>query len=313
MSQAKSGNPKSKKIRIGTRKSPLALWQAQKAEEKLKEFGYETEIIPISSEGDLRLSQPIYELGITGVFTKTLDIALINQEVDVAVHSLKDVPTQLADGLHLAACLPRGSYQDILVYKSEDWAQKEKRIIATGSLRRKAFWLHQFPQDELTDLRGNVQLRIQKLLDNNWDGAIFAYAGLERSEILQSLEKKALKYQVLKDMISAPSQGIVGIVAREDLDLSALTHQSTHQAALAERAFLRRLEGGCTAPIGALAKVKGKEMHFQGAILSLGGEQKVEVEEKFEFSEATQAGTEMAEKALAKGAGDIVEQIKRYI
>lgn len=302
------------KIKIGTRKSPLAMWQALKAQEKLEEFGYKTEIIPISSEGDLRLNKPIYELGITGVFTKTLDIALINKEIDIAVHSLKDVPTQLANGLTLTACLPRGDYRDILVYKNDDIFDKDKRIIATGSLRRKAFWLNNYPNDELIDLRGNVQLRIQKLLNNNWDGAIFAYAGLNRSEILQNLGNSGLKYVFIDDMISAPSQGIVGIVARKDLDLSEISDVKTHREAIIERAFLRRLEGGCTAPIGALARVSENQIQFNGAILSLDGKTKIEIKESTTNTETfVDFGTKMADTILAKGAGQIVEQIKKSL
>ncbi|MXV37151.1 hydroxymethylbilane synthase [Flavobacteriaceae bacterium Ap0902] len=298
-------------LKIGTRKSPLAMWQAYKAQELLENNGYQTEIVPISSEGDLKLSQPIYELGITGVFTKTLDIALINQQVDVAVHSLKDVPTQLAKGLHLTACLERGDHRDILVYKSEDIFQKDRRTIATGSLRRRAFWWNQFPNDEVVDLRGNVQLRLQKLLDNAWDAAIFAYAGLNRSEILQELESKGLKYQFLENMISAPSQGIVGIVAREDLDLSHISHKSTEEAAKVERAFLRKLQGGCTAPIGGFAAVTADGMvNFKGSVLSLDGKNKIEVLDKGALTDPQQFGTAMANACIAQGADEMIREIK---
>lgn len=301
------------KLRIGTRKSPLAMWQAYKAQELLEKNGYETEIVPISSQGDLKLSQPIYELGITGVFTKTLDIALVNNQIDIAVHSLKDVPTQLANGLHLTFCLPRGDNRDILVYKSEEIFEKTKRIIATGSLRRRAFWLNKFPKDSLVDLRGNVQLRIQKLLDNNWDAAIFAYAGLNRSEILFSLKEKELKYKTLDDMVSAPSQGIVGIISRKDLDLSHLTDKNAHEAALTERAFLRKLQGGCTAPIGGFAVVDRKEIDFKGAILSLDGKQKIDVSGKNNDLNPIEFGELMANKCLEKGAKKMIAEIKKTL
>lgn len=303
-----------KKLRIGTRKSPLAMWQAYEAEKLLQQNGYETEIVQISSEGDLKLSQPIYELGITGVFTKTLDIALVNKQVDIAVHSLKDVPTQLANGLHLTACLQRGDHRDILVYKDNDIFKKEKRTIATGSLRRRASWWNKYPQDDVVDLRGNVQLRLQKLLDNNWDGAIFAYAGLNRSEILQDLENKGLKYQVIEDMISAPSQGIVGIVAREDLDLSHISNKKAEVAAQIERSFLRKLQGGCTAPIGGFAQVSNEnQVTFKGSVLSLNGKEKIEVQETAMVLNPEQFGVQMAEKCIAQGADEMIQEIKRSL
>lgn len=302
------------KLRIGTRKSPLAMWQAYKAEKILQQNGYKTEIVQISSEGDLKLQQPIYELGITGVFTKTLDIALVNQQIDLAVHSLKDVPTQLANGLHLTACLPRGDHRDILVFKDKNIFEKEKRTIATGSLRRKAFWLHDFPQDEVVDLRGNVQLRLQKLLDNDWDAAIFAYAGLNRSEILHELNSKGLHFQFLENMVSAPSQGIVGIVAREDLDLRSISDKKAEKAAIIERAFLRKLQGGCTAPIGGFAEIlENEQVHFKGSVLSLDGMQKIDIEETTKVENPKTFGVEMAECCIAQGADVMIREIKEAL
>lgn len=302
------------KLRIGTRKSPLAMWQAHQAEQLLKSHGYETEIVPISSEGDLKLSQPIYQLGITGVFTKTLDIALLNQQIDVAVHSLKDVPTQLAQGLHLTACLERGDNRDIFIIKSKAFFDKKNRIIATGSLRRRAFWLNQFPDDELVDLRGNVQLRIQKLIENNWDAAIFAYAGLDRSEILNDLEQKGLTYHFLPEMVSAPSQGIVGLVAREDLDLSHISHKNSEKAAKIERSFLRKLQGGCTAPIGGYAEILSDDnVAFHGVVLSLDGQQKIEINHSEKVINADSFGVKMAEFCIDKGAAEMIQTIKKEL
>lgn len=298
-------------IRIGTRKSPLAMWQANFVASKLENLGHATEIIPISSEGDLNLQQPIYELGISGVFTRSLDIALLNGNIDIAVHSLKDVPTLLPEGIELKAFMERGNHHDILVYKSDDLFEKEKRIIATGSLRRSAFWLKKYPQDQLEDLRGNVQLRIQKLLDSNWDGAIFAYAGLDRSEILEELAQKNLKFKVLDWMISAPSQGIVGIAALKDYELPNISDESSSIAAKIERQFLNVLEGGCTAPIGAYADVKNNEIHFKGAVLSLDGKTSLEIEESFFTSEFAEKGRELAEKLKEQGAIELIQSIQK--
>lgn len=299
-----------KSIRIGTRKSPLALWQAKLVENKLNQIQIPTEIIPITSEGDINLKQPIYQIGITGVFTRSLDIALLNDQIDIAVHSLKDVPTVLPKGIELKGFMERGNPNDILVYKSDDIFNKYKRTIATGSLRRTAFWLNKFPQDSVMDLRGNVQLRIQKLLDSDWDGAIFAYAGLDRSNILEELELRGLKFLVLDEMIPAPSQGIVGITCRTDFEMPEISDENAQISATIEREFLNILEGGCTAPIGALAKISEDQIQFQGAILSLDGQKIISVEENFSKKEFQNKGRELAERCLGIGAKELIETIK---
>lgn len=304
---------KNQTIRIGTRKSPLAMWQAELVQKKLNEINFQTEIVPITSEGDINLTQPIYQLGITGVFTRSLDIALLNDQIDIAVHSLKDVPTLLPDGIELKAFMKRGNHNDILVHKSDDIFEKEKRTIATGSLRRTSFWLNKFPQDSVVDLRGNVQLRIQKLVDSDWDGAIFAYAGLDRSEILNELNSKGLRFTVLDWMTSAPSQGIVGITARTAFEMPAISDENSKIAATIERQFLNILEGGCTAPIGAFADVSDKVVDFKGSILSLNGKEMISIEESFPVSDYLNKGKELAEKCLAKGAGELIKEIKKQI
>lgn len=301
------------KIRIGTRKSPLAIWQAELVEKKLNKLYFKTEIIPITSEGDINLKKPIYQLGITGVFTRSLDIALLNDQIDIAVHSLKDVPTLLPEGVSLKGFMKRGNPYDILVYKSDDIFKKEKRIIATGSLRRSAFWLNKFPQDSVVDLRGNVQLRIQKLMDSDWDGAIFAYAGLDRSEILSELNSKGLKFKTLDWMIPAPSQGIVGITCKLGFKMPPISDENSKIAATIERQFLNVLEGGCTAPIGALAEVSDENIYFKGSILSLDGKKLITVEEHFPLPGFENKGKEMAENCLEKGAGELIKEIKTQI
>ena len=197
-----------KVIRIGTRDSQLALWQAHTVENQLQALGYKTQIVPVKSVGDLKLDTPLYELGITGIFTKTLDVAMLNNTVDIAVHSLKDVPTALPKGIVQAAVLKRASTLDILVTK-EVVDYKMPLTIATGSLRRKAQWLHKYPTHTVVDLRGNVNTRLQKLQDNSWQGAIFAKAGLERIDVLPS------RYTSLDWMTPAPAQGAMTIVALE--------------------------------------------------------------------------------------------------
>ena len=153
-------------IRIATRKSELALWQANTVARQLKNLGHSTKIIKIDSIGDQVLDKPLYELGVTGVFTKSLDIALINGDIDIAVHSLKDVPTKLPEEVIQAAVLKRGNYNDVLILKKdENFFENETATIATGSLRRKAQWLYRYPHHTITGLRGNVNTRLQKLED----------------------------------------------------------------------------------------------------------------------------------------------------
>lgn len=303
-----------KTIKIGTRQSPLALWQANKVASLLEAKGCATEIVPVTSEGDDNLKQPIYSLGLTGVFTRSLDIALLNDKVDIAVHSLKDVPTVLPEGLELIAYPERANSNDILVYKSEEIFNKEYRTIATGSLRRKAFWNHKYPQDTVVDLRGNVQLRLQKLIDNNWDGAVFAFAGLDRSEILEELKEKNLHYKIIDWMVAAPSQGILGIVAKQGFEMPSLNDEECELFATVERQFLNVLEGGCTAPIGALVEKKDENTYtFKGAVLSIDGQEMLTIENEFQKEEYVNKGREFAEELIAKGAAEMITKIKQEI
>lgn len=268
-----------KTIRIGTRESELALWQANKVKKQLEELGYETQIVPIKSTGDIVLDKPLYELGITGIFTKNLDIAMLNGDIDIAVHSLKDVPTVLPEGIVQAAVLKRANYNDILVLKdNEEFFGQPNGVIATGSLRRKAQWLHRYPTHQVVDLRGNVNTRLEKLDNNDWNGAIFAAAGLER---IGKRPKGAIN---LSWMIPAPAQGAIMITALESDDYvkdacEQLNHYETQVCVGIEREFLNRLEGGCTAPIGALAYIdeKTEEINFKGILLSRDGKKKISV------------------------------------
>ena len=175
----------SKIIRIGTRDSQLAMWQAKTVQIQLENLGHKTVLVPVKSTGDLVLDKPLYELGITGIFTKTLDIAMLNGSIDIAVHSLKDVPTILPKGIVQAAVLKRGNVNDTLVFKkNEEFLSAKDAIIATGSLRRRAQWLNRYPTHTVVGLRGNVNSRLQKLEDNeDWNAAIFAGAGIGRLDL----------------------------------------------------------------------------------------------------------------------------------
>ena len=250
-----------KVIRIGTRDSELALWQAHTVQKKLNDLGYKTEIIAVKSQGDILLDKPLYELGITGIFTKTLDIAMLNGQVDIAVHSMKDVPTALPIGIIQAAVLERANTLDILVHKGNLDFLEGNGTIATGSLRRQAQWLNKYPNHKVVDLRGNVNTRLQKLNESDWNGAVFAAVGLERINL------KPTDFIDLDWMIPAPAQGAMVIVAMANDEfckeaVSQLNDLETDICTYIERQFLKTLEGGCTAPIGALARFVEDTIEF---------------------------------------------------
>jgi hydroxymethylbilane synthase len=296
-------------LRIGTRDSELALWQAHTVEKMLQDLGHKTEIIAVKSQGDLLLDKPLYELGITGIFTKTLDIAMINGEIDIAVHSMKDVPTALPIGMMQAAVLKRANYNDILVYKNNLDFLEENATIATGSLRRQAMWLNKYPNHKVVDLRGNVNTRMQKLQDNDWDGAIFAAAGLER------LNLKPETSEALDWMIPAPAQGAMVIHAMQNDEfcknaVAELNNLETDICTYIERQFLRTLEGGCTAPIGALATFNEDEITFKGILLSIDGKQKIEVNKIVPIQEWKKLGYNLAQEILNNGGSELMKSIK---
>ena len=303
-----------KKIRIGTRDSELALWQAHTVQNKLNDLGYKTEIVAVKSQGDIILDKPLYELGITGIFTKTLDIAMINGDVDIAVHSMKDVPTALPTGIVQAAVLERANTLDILVHKGNLDFLETNGTIATGSLRRQAQWLNKYPNHTVVDLRGNVNSRMRKLQESDWNGAVFAAAGLERINL------KPTDYIDLDWMIPAPAQGAMLVVAMGNdnftLDaLSNLNHVETQICTHIERQFLRTLEGGCTAPIGALATYNEEEdtIHFDGILFSLNGKEKIEVHKIVDISEWKKLGFFSAKEILDNGGIELMMQIKNNL
>jgi hydroxymethylbilane synthase len=303
-----------KTIRIGTRDSELALWQAHTVQEKLNDLGYKTEIIAVKSQGDILLDKPLYELGITGIFTKTLDIAMINGQVDIAVHSMKDVPTALPIGIVQAAVLERANTLDILVHKGNLDFLEGNGTIATGSLRRQAQWLHKYPNHTVVDLRGNVNTRMQKLNESDWSGAVFAAAGLERINI------KPTDFINLDWMIPAPAQGAMVVVAmgNDDFTLDAVSQLNdieTEICTYIERQFLKTLEGGCTAPIGALARYCELDdtFTFKGSLLSIDGKEKLEIEKIVPVEEWKKLGFNCANEILENGGAELMKTIKESL
>ncbi len=298
-------------IRIGTRDSELALWQANIVKSKLENLGYTTQLVAVKAEGDLVLDKPLYEMGITGIFTKTLDVAMLNGTVDVAVHSMKDVPTQLPKGIVQTAVLERASSEDILVIKDKIDFEKPCTV-ATGSLRRQAQWLHRYTNHKVVNLRGNVNTRLQKLKDNNWQGAIFAKAGLQRIDLLPE------NFLDLDWMLPAPAQGAMVVVALENDTFtieatSKLNHKPSEICTHIEREFLKTLEGGCTAPIGAFAEIIGDEILFKGCLFSLDGQTKLEVENKVLISKYKGFGKDCAKFILSNGGSELMHSIKNQL
>ncbi|HVV03414.1 MAG TPA: hydroxymethylbilane synthase [Puia sp.] len=299
-------------IRIGTRESQLAVWQATQVKDLLSHEGITAELVYIKSEGDIDLKTPLYAMGVQGVFTRSLDSALLNNKIDIAVHSMKDVPTQLPQGIRQAAVLKRGPVYDLLVYKTDPAILTQKDYIAhiaTSSIRRKAQWLHKYPGHQIHNLRGNVNTRLRKLEEEDWDAAIFAQAGLERIHL------RPEKSLLLDWMLPAPAQGAIMVVCRDEDESTAkacepLDDPDTALCTQIEREFLRTLLGGCSTPISALAEIEDDELFFRGHILSLDGREKVEVERILPVDRIAGTGRLAAEELLEKGGKAIADSIR---
>lgn len=300
-------------IRIGTRDSQLAVWQATHVQNLLRGQGIASELVLIKSDGDIDLVTPLYAMGVQGVFTKTLDAALLSNRIDIAVHSMKDVPIQLAQGIRQAAVLERANDKDLLIPKTDAAFLDDREgaaLIATSSIRRKAQWLHRYPNHSMTNLRGNVNTRLRKLSEENWSGAIFAAAGLERISLRPS---NAVE---LDWMLPAPAQGAIMVVCREEDGASAeacstLNHDATAYCVKMERDFLEVLMGGCSTPISARATIEKGRLDFKGNIFSLDGQShlSIELEEPFDLA-AVSIGQRAGRQLLQEGATEIISQIR---
>lgn len=300
-------------IRLGTRESQLAMWQAMQVKNVLEAKGISVQLEPVKSEGDIDLVTPLYAWGVQGIFTRSLDAALLAGKVDIAVHSMKDVPVVLAKGLVQAAVLPRGYWQEVLVPGNGlEFLQSryENAIIATSSLRRKAQWLRQYPHHQIVPLRGNIGTRLQKIKEHGWHGAIFAKAGLTRIDLLPPDAAE------LDWMLPAPAQGAIMVVCRQGDEAVLAACATLNDAATAlsvkiERDFLHSLKAGCTAPVSALVQVTEKYLHFRGQVLSPDGSACIEVEKTVDPDAANNLGEQMAIECLAKGAAAILAEIRK--
>ena len=297
-------------IRIGTRQSRLARWQANWVAAALREQGREVELVLLSTEGDRKDRGGLSEIGSVGVFTREIQRALLENEVDLAVHSLKDLPTAQAEGIQLASVPLRGLYEDVLVTRDQTTLHElpPKSRIGTGSLRRRSQLLYLRNDLSVDPIRGNVETRIKKLEDGKYDAIILARAGLVRLELTDYV------HQIfpIHEMMPAVGQGALGLEIREsDTELhsclQAINHQPTHQAVVAERALLSKLQGGCLAPIGALAIATNEnQLQLDAVVLDVSGRERLFHSCRKPIEEAEELGRETAEHLLEAGAAALI-------
>lgn len=301
---------------LGTRGSALALWQARHVGALLRTAGISVQIVEVRTTGDRITDVPLAEIGDKGLFTRELDVALLKGEIDLAVHSLKDLPTQLPDGITLAAVSEREEPWDAFVAHPSFIGRlddlPEGATIATSSLRRQAQLLAWRPDLEVVPVRGNVDTRLRKLDESAWHGMILAAAGLRRL----NMDSRIRQVVPASIMLPAVGQGALGIVcAQENEELrqqlhDALDDTDTRVAVTSERAFLRRLEGGCQVPIGAYASVQSGRLSVEGMVASLDGRMLVRDRIGGNPENAASLGNELAERLLKKGAADILRDIR---
>ena len=301
-------------IRIGTRGSRLARWQAEWVAEKLCKRKIEVELIPLSTEGDRKDKGALSQLGSVGIFTREIQRALLENQVDLAVHSLKDLPTAQTEGLQLAAVPIRGPCEDVLVTQNRDTLSDlpPQSRIGTGSLRRRSQILHLRSDLQVVPIRGNVETRIRKLEDGEYDGIVLAHAGLLRL----GLQKYVHQIFQTSEMIPAVGQAALGLEIREaDADLHAcleqINHRPTHQAVLAERTLLSKLQGGCLAPVGAWAReIESNQLQLDAVVLDASGTQRLFHTDRKSMDEAKALGRETAEHLLMQGAETLIHTVR---
>jgi hydroxymethylbilane synthase len=309
-------------LRIGTRASALALWQTERVRARLADCGYRTERVEIATTGDLVQEVPLSRIGDRALFTKQLDDAMLDGRIDVAVHSLKDLPTRLPDGIALGAVGLREDPRDALVARDGlRWATlPEAALVATSSLRRRAQLLWRRPDLRVVEIRGNVDTRLAKLdRAPEWAAILLASAGLVRL----GLESRISERLSLDVMLPAPGQGALAATARaDDAHACEALRRALHEPAVelavtAERAFLRTLEGGCQVPIGAVAHLAdeggARALRLRGRVLSLGGEQCVEgtlATASLSSEAADTLGTTLAHELLRQGADVILDAVR---
>ncbi|MCK8824445.1 hydroxymethylbilane synthase [Fuchsiella alkaliacetigena] len=307
-----------KKIIIGTRSSQLAVCQTQKVADNLAEVlpNYEIELKKITTKGDQILDRSLAEIGGKGLFIKELEVALLQGEIDLAIHSMKDMPAELPAELAITAIPQRVDYRDALISESGvtiDELPTGARI-GTGSLRRTAQLLKYRSDLEIVPIRGNIDTRLQKLKDDelDLDAIVLAVAGLLR----MGWEDKITQYLEPEVMLPAAGQGALAIETRKEDDrineiVAAIDDQSTKYSLAAERAFLEHLEGDCQVPIGALAEVQGKSISLEGMVSTLDGERYLSGAKEGSVDQAAELGVELAEELIEQGAEEILKRVRQ--
>lgn len=305
-----------REIIIGTRDSALALWQTNWVKEKLEKLNpdYKFSMKHIKTQGDKILDVALAKIGDKGLFTKELEIAMLKGEIDFAVHSMKDLPTVLPEGLMIGAIGERFDPHDVVIshkgYKLKDLPKGAR--VATSSLRRRAQLLNYRPDLKIEDVRGNLNTRLRKLEEQDFDALILAAAGIERMGWADRIEEK-IPFDI---MLPAVGQGSIGVELREDDEeirevVAKINHKESEMSILAERAMLRKLEGGCQIPIGALGQVEGSQLRLRGLVASLDGSELLYDELTGPVAEAESLGVKLADRLLAKGADRILEAVRK--
>lgn len=301
-------------LTIATRKSLLALWQAEHIKARLESLhkGLRVKLMPMSTRGDVILDTPLAKIGGKGLFVKELEVAMLEGHADIAVHSMKDVPVEFPEGLELAVICQREDPRDAFV--SNQYTDLDSlptgAVVGTCSLRRRCQIAARFPHLVIKDLRGNVQTRLRKLDDGEFDAIILAASGLIRLE----LEDRITSLMPVEQSLPANGQGALGIECRSDDErvkalLEPLAHADTSACVLAERAMNRRLQGGCQVPIGAYAELDGDILWLRGLVGDPNGEQIIQAELRGDRQQADAIGRAVAEDLLAQGAGDILRAV----
>lgn len=303
-------------IKIGTRGSRLALWQAYYVENLLQRGGLSTEIVLIETKGDQILDRSLSKIGSKGVFTQELEDQLRDGRIDIAVHSAKDLQSELDDDLNLIAFTERERVNDVLVSRNTSLSLRngDSFTVGTSSTRRVALLKHFYPHIRTVDMRGNLQTRLRKLDEGQCDAILLAFAGVHRMEY----DELIAEHLSLDEFTPAVGQGSVAIECSQTLDptkrdkiRSLLNHADTETCLLAERAFLRRLQGGCSVPVFGLATLQADSLVMTGGVVSLDGNTLLKQTLNGSPSQPESVGTQLAEALLAQGAADILAQIKQ--
>lgn len=301
-------------LRIATRKSPLALWQAEHVKARLQQAhpGLAVELVTMSTQGDKILDTPLAKIGGKGLFVKELEQGMLEGRADIAAHSIKDVPMEFPEGLYLSTILEREEPCDAFVSNDYDSLDElpQGAIVGTSSLRRRCQLLNRRPDLKIEDLRGNVNTRLSKLDDGQYDAIILACAGLIRLEM-----EDRIKQSISSELIlPAVGQGAIGLEAREGDDetlalISVLDHETTRYRVLAERALNLGLNGGCQVPIACHATIDNDKLHLRALVGEPDGSNIVSGEIRGNKTDAEELGTELANELLGKGAKTILDKL----